>query len=683
MFRRVAALLLAVSAAAVAGEPPPPLDPALLAARDVFDLEHAVDPQISPDGRRVAYVRMSFDVRKDAPRANLWLVGANGEDHRPLLSGPDSHGAPRWSPDGTRLAYVSDSGGNPQLHVRWLDTGDTAVVTDLTEAPGELAWSPDGRWLAFTMLVPTPLEPLAPPPQQPEGASWAKGVTTIDRLVYRSDGAGFLERGFTHVFVAPADGGAARRLTQGEFNHGGPLSWSPDGRTLLLAANRAADWELEANESEVFALDVASGALTPLTSRKGPDFSGVFSPDGKRIAYLGYDDRRQFHQATRLYVMDANGANAREVNPRFDEDVLEPRWAPDGRSILFMHDARGVRKLSSVALDGRMREIASGLGGNDLGRPYTTGSFSMARTGAAAFTAASAQRPADVAVVAGGARRVVTALNEDLLAHKRLGAVRELAWKSSHDGREIQGWLVTPPSFDATKKYPLILEIHGGPVTAYGPTFATEIQRYAAAGYVVLYANPRGSTSYGEAFANLIHHAYPGNDYDDLMSGIDAALALGFVDPENLFVTGGSGGGVLTAWIVGKTARFRAAVVAKPVINWTSMVLTSDGVPFFYRYWFAKPPWEAPEEYWRRSPLSLVGNVKTPTMLITGEEDWRTPIGESEQYYAALKLRGVDTLLVRVPESSHDFALRPSLLVAKTDNILAWFERYRAKQEAP
>jgi dipeptidyl aminopeptidase/acylaminoacyl peptidase len=680
MFRRTAALVF-FSSATLAGEPAAP-DPTLLQARDVFDLEHAVDPQISPDGRRVAYVRVSFDIRKDAPRANLWIVDASGANHRPLLSGPASHGAPRWSPEGTRLAYVSESGGSAQLHVRWLDTGETAVVTDLAESPAELAWSPDGRWLAFTMLVPTPLEPLAPPPSAPEGAEWAPGVTTIDRVTFRADGEGFLERGFRHVFVAPADGGAARQLTSGEFNHGGPLSWRPDGRALLITANRSADWELDANEGEIYALDVATGALTQLTSRNGPDFHPVFAPDGKRIAYLGYDDRQQAHQATRLYVMDANGENKRELNPRFDDDVFGPAWSPDGRSILFMHDARGVRKLSSISLDGRMREIASGLGGNDLGRPYTTGSFSVARTGALAFTAAGAQRPADVAVVASGARRSVTALNEDLLAHKRLGDVRDLTWKSSHDGREIQGWLVTPPNFDASKKHPLILEIHGGPVTAYGPTFATEIQRYAAAGYVVLYANPRGSTSYGEAFANLIHHAYPGNDYDDLMSGVDAAIALGFVDPENLFVTGGSGGGVLTAWIVGKTERFRAAVVAKPVINWTSMVLTADAVPFFYRYWFAKPPWEAPEEYWRRSPLSLVGNVSTPTMLITGEQDLRTPIGESEQYYAALKLRGIDTLLVRVPEAPHDFAARPSQLIAKTDNILAWFERYRTKPEA-
>jgi acylaminoacyl-peptidase len=291
-------------------------------------------------------------------------------------------------------------------------------------------------------------------------------------------------------------------------------------------------------------------------------------------------------------------------------------------------------------------------------------------------------RPADVGIAAGGATRKLTQLNEDLLASKQLGAIQELSWQSSHDGREIQGWLLTPPDFDAARKYPLILEIHGGPNAAYGPNYSTELLRYAAAGYVVLFSNPRGSTSYGEAFANLIHHAYPGNDYDDLMTGVDAAIEQGFVDEQNLFVTGGSGGGVLTAWIVGKTDRFRAAVSAKPIINFTSMVFTSDFPNGFVPFWFAKPPWEDVMEYWRRSPLSLAGNVKTPTMLLTGEQDFRTPISEAEQFYAALKLRKIDTALVRVPEASHGITDRPSRLIAKTDNILAWFERYRTNKPA-
>ena len=394
---------------------------------------------------------------------------------------------------------------------------------------------------------------------------------------------------------------------------------------------------------------------------------------------MGYDDRYQGYQVTRLYVMGIDGSNPRVVTANFDRDFTAPEWAANSRGLYSTFDDRGVRKLALVALDGKVRTVAESLGGTDLGRPYTSGDFSVARNGRVAFVHNTPQRPADVATAAAGsATRVLTALNDDLLGNRTLGAVSELTWKSAKDQREIQGWVIKPPDFDPAKKYPLILEIHGGPFAAYGPNYATELQLFAAAGYIVLYANPRGSTSYGEEFGNLIHHAYPGDDYDDLMSGIDAVIAQGNVDPGNLFVTGGSGGGVLTAWIVGKTDRFRAAVVAKPVINWSSFVLTADFSNFFYRYWFGAWPWEKPEEYWRRSPLSLVGNVKTPTMLITGEADYRTPIEESEQYYQALKLRKIDTVMVRIPEASHGgMVARPTNLIAKVDNILAWFGKYR------
>jgi dipeptidyl aminopeptidase/acylaminoacyl peptidase len=301
--------------------------------------------------------------------------------------------------------------------------------------------------------------------------------------------------------------------------------------------------------------------------------------------------------------------------------------------------------------------------------------------GRIAYTTNSPARPADVAVVRRGEQaRQLTQLNDDLLGHKKLAEVEEIWWESSHDGRRVQGWIAYPPDFDASREYPLMLEIHGGPFSNYGPRFSPEVQLFAAAGYVVLYTNPRGSTSYGEEFGNLIHHAYPGYDYDDLISGVDAVIARGSIDEDNLMVTGGSGGGVLTAWIVGKTDRFRAAVSVKPVINWISFSLTSDGYPSYYQYWLPGPVWEEGnlEHYWRRSPLSLVGNVTTPTMLMTGEDDLRTPMAETEQYYQALKLRGVDTQMVRIPNAPHGIAgSSPSNLIAKVANVLEWFERYR------
>ncbi|HEU5135044.1 MAG TPA: S9 family peptidase [Steroidobacteraceae bacterium] len=647
---------------------------------DVFQLEYTDDVQISPDGSRIVYVRVSHDIMTDRARRNLWIVDADGANNRPLRSEARNFSSPRWSPDGTRLAYVSAAEGSPQLYVRWIDSGQTALLTNLVEAPGAIAWSPDGRSIAFTQLVPAKKSPLATPPEKPEGAQWAPPVKVIDSVIYRADGEGYLEAGYQHVFIVSAEGGTPRQLTDGEFNDDGPLSFTPDSKRIVFSANRGEDWERDPQESEVFAVDIATRKLTQLTTRDGPDNSPVVSPDGRKIAYLGFDDRVQGYQVTHLYVMDVDGKNSRAVTAKVDLDIENPRWAADSRGVYFAYDERGVKKLGVVSLDGKVRNIAEGVGGADLGRPYTSGMYTVARNGRVAFTHNSPSRPADVATATpGGATRVLTALNDDLFGAKTLGQVRELTWKSSHDQREIQGWVITPPDFDPAKKYPLVLEIHGGPFTAYGPNYTTELQLMASAGYVVLYTNPRGSTSYGEEFGNLIHHAYPGNDYDDLMSGVDALIAQGNVDTNNLFVTGGSGGGVLTAWIVGKTDRFRAAVVAKPVINWASFVLTSDVNNFFYKYWFGAQPWEQPEQYWKRSPLSLVGNVKTPTMLLTGEADYRTPIGESEQYYQALKLRKVDTIMVRIPEASHGMTSRPSNLIAKVDNILAWFEKYRKK----
>jgi acylaminoacyl-peptidase len=279
-------------------------------------------------------------------------------------------------------------------------------------------------------------------------------------------------------------------------------------------------------------------------------------------------------------------------------------------------------------------------------------------------------------------RDIVTlaAPGDTLLRQRTLGAVEDLSVASSVDGRRIQGWIVKPPGFDPAKKYPLLLEIHGGPFASYGPSFAAEIELYATAGYVVLYTNPRGSTSYGEEFADLIHHDYPDNDYGDLMSAVDAVVGRGYIDRDRLFVTGGSGGGVLTAWIVGHTDRFRAAVVVKPVINWTSFVLTADMTNYFSRYWFEGFPWDHQDAYWKRSPLAYVGNVHTPTMLMTGEVDYRTPSSEAEQFYEALKLRKVDTALVRVPNASHDISSRPSLLIDKIAYVTAWL---KAHDKAP
>jgi dipeptidyl aminopeptidase/acylaminoacyl peptidase len=435
--------------------------------------------------------------------------------------------------------------------------------------------------------------------------------------------------------------------------------------------------------TELYRISLADGAITQLTKRNGPDTSGRISPDGKAIAYLSFDDKFMGYQNLELHLMNADGSSSRSLTTSMDRSIDNVEWAPDGRALYIQYDDHAVTKVARVALNGRIEPVAQGLSGSSLDRPYTGGAFTVADNGAIAFTSGSGSRPSDVSIARGGRAKQLTNLNDALLGYKTLGEVQPLKVTSSFDQRPIDAWLVLPPNFDRNKKYPLILEIHGGPFAAYAPLFSTDYQLYAAAGYVVLYTNPRGSTSYGYEFANLIHHKYPGNDYDDLMSAVDAAIGQGFVDANNLFVTGGSGGGVLTAWIVGKTTRFKAAATQKPVINWTSTVLTTDVTTFMPKYWFEKMPWEDPNSYWERSPLSLVGKVKTPTLVVVGDQDFRTPLSDSEQYYTALQLAGVPTGLVKVPGASHGgFTARPSQSAAKASAILAWFEKYRDKEQA-
>ncbi|HPV76589.1 MAG TPA: S9 family peptidase, partial [Gemmatimonadaceae bacterium] len=615
-----------------------------LSASDMFTIETASDPQISPDGVWVAYVRNWSDAITDKRYSNIWLVKSDGTGHRPVTSGKTHDASPRWSPDGTRLAYTSDKGGSGQLYVRWNDTGESIALTNGAIPPAGPTWSPDGKLIAFTQFVPkAPLvvgAPLAPPP----GATWAPPPKYTDALVFRFDGVGEVPVGFTHIFVVRADGGAPRQLSKGDFNHGGVFGgggvvWTPDGTELIAAARRREKADEELLESDIFAFAVADGAMRRLTDRNGPDGEPAVSPDGKLIAYTGFDERYQGYQNALLYVMNRDGSGKRALSTKLDNSVGSPTWSADGKGIYVQYDDKGDTKVGLFALDGSWRVVASHLGSGMMA--YSGGSYSVARNGSVAYTLSTPSIPSNVAVVGSGASATpvsVTSLNVELLATRTLGAVEEIWYESSKDKRKIQGWIIRPPGFDAKKKYPLILEIHGGPFANYGARFDDEKQIMAANGFVVLYTNPRGSTSYGEEFGNLIHHAYPGDDFFDLNSGVDAVIAKGYIDEKNLFVTGGSGGGVLTAWMIGHTDRFRAALAFYPVINWESFSLTADMAPSSVNNWFPGMPWDHKDNYDKRSLLSVVKNVKTPTLIMTGEEDFRTPMSESEQYYKALKM---------------------------------------------
>lgn len=681
----VLALLLATAsvAPALAADAPAADGPQrLFTGEDLFRLESATDPQVSPDGRTVAYVRRGADVMADKQRGAIWLADVASGRQRPLVTGPGSYGGPRWSPDGTRIAYISGDEGGAQLWIKWLDSGAEARITQLPDGPQAVAWAPDGKSLAYVMRVPGDGPSLGKAPARPEGAKWAEPLQIYDRATYRNDGGGYVEPGFSHIFIVPADGGAPRQVTFGDYDDNGPLAWTPDGKAILFSAIRKPNWETEFNDSEVYAVDLASGKLSTLTTRYGPDQVLSVSPDGSKIAYVGFDDKHRTYEQIELYVMNRDGSGARSLSAGHDISIDDAQWAGDGKSLVVQYDVKGTAMVGRIGLDGSLRQIAAGLSGAGYDRPYTGGSFSLGRNGTIAFTGGSAQRPPDLMVVKGTSAQPLTRFNT-WMAGKAMAPVEKLA-VTAPDGKPIDAWLVMPPDRKPGQKVPMILEIHGGPHTAYGPWFSTDYQLYAASGYAVLYTNPRGSTSYGEKFAQEIDRAYPGEDYGDLMASVDAAIARGVADPDNLFVTGGSGGGILTAWIVGKTNRFRAAASQKPVINWTSEALTMDGTGFTTRYWFDNPPWVDVMPYWNRSPLSLVGNVKTPTMVVVGSEDYRTPPSEAEQYYAALKIAGVPTAFVKVPGASHGgIAARPSQSAAKAAAIIAWFERYRKKPEAP
>ena len=659
-----------------------------LTAMDVFNLQFAADPQISPDGKRIVYVRQFSDIMNDKRESNLWVINADGGEDRGLTNGNYSDSSPRWSPDGTRIAYLSDRDGKAQIYVRWMDNGQTAELTNLDSAPSDIVWSPDGKLISFSAFVQSESPKIANLPRAPEGAKWADPPKVYNRLVYRFNGRGYLKYGFMQRFIVSSEGGAPRQLTTGNLPYGGSEGvgggsravWTPDGKYLLFSANLHPEYEYDPLNSEVYELSLADGTVKPLTTRKGPDSSPAISPDGKTIAYVGFDDRYQGHQTTHLYLMNRDGSHAQVATPQLDRDVQEPEWAADGSGVYFMYDDKGDTKLAFYSLDGKVRDIAEHLGSG--GSSYSGGaSFTVAKNGTFTVSYDTTSDAGDIAVAsrADSKPRVVTALNQQLFMQKKPGGVEEFSFESSVDKRKVQGWIVKPPDFDPAKKYPLILEIHGGPFANYGDRFDTIKQVWAAKGFVVLYVNPRGSTSYGEEFANLIHHAYPGDDFFDLNSGVDAVIAKGYVDPDNLFVTGGSGGGVLTCWMIDRTTRFRAAASLYPVINWYSWALTSDLPSFGTLYWFSGPPWEKSDEYVKRSVLSYVDKVTTPTMLATGEDDFRTPISEAEQYYAALKLRKVETVLVRFPGEPHGMSSRPSHLAAKILYVSDWFDQHKKK----
>ena len=640
-----------------------------------LDWEEVQAPQFSPSGSQIAYGRRWVDKMNDKWESSIWLSNADGSRARQLVQGSDV----KWSPDGTRIAYVGK--GEPsgqQIFVRWMDAeGATTQISHLTETPSNLEWSPDGKSIAFTAIVPSKETWKIAMPTPPKGAKWTEAPKIVSRLNYRQDRVGFTDDGYRHVFLIPADGGTPRQITSGDWNHSA-ADFSADGQWLVFSSYRTPDAEGAFRRSHIYAARVGAEDvedIKQLTSGAGTNNSPMFSPDGRTIAFMHGDSTDHSAWAeSKLWLMNADGSNARPISGNLDRPISGVSWAPDNSGIYFNVESEGSRNLYFGNSAGQYRQLTSGKhfltvaavnkGGLAVGvrstptKPNDVVTFTIPKTGTTStFTQ-------------------ITAVNDDVLQGKALAQTEEI-WYTSKDGLRIQGWIVKPPDFDAAKKYPLILEIHGGPQAMYNVGFSFSRQDHAANGYVILYTNPRGSTGYGEKFTNQIKNAYPGKDFDDLMAGVDTVIGRGYIDTKNLFVYGCSGGGVLTAWTVGHTDRFAAAASLCPVINWLSFVGQTDGASWYEN--FEKPFWEDPSEYLRRSPIMYVGNVKTPTMLMTGILDLRTPMPQTEEFYRALKVRRIPTVMVRMNNEYHGTSSTPSNFLRTQLYLRSWFDRYSSK----
>ncbi len=639
-----------------------------------FELTRVSNAQISPDGAHIAYVRQEVNRLEDKWESSVWIMNADGSQHRFLAKG----GNPRWASDSKRVLYLAD--GEPrgtQIFVRWIDAeGPATQVTHATDKVGDAHWSPDGKTIAFSMFVPDKDKWNISMPTEPEGAKWTPAPRIVETLHYRQDQVGFLEDGHTHIFLVAADGGAPRQLTSGKWSAGAgelrgaiAMDWTPDSKAIVFEANRDPNSDLEYERSELVILDVATGSLRDLVNKPGSWSRPAVSPDGKLVAFTGYPASNHTHTVSDLYVVPFAGGEPRKISGNYDRDPINLRWTADGSGIYFDADDHGARNVELASIDGGVRPVTTG--------KHMLTMDSASKDMVAAGTVTDSDHPAEVvrySLTRPADMSQLSNVNAGLLAGKKLAKTEEIDFSSSGN-TQVQGWMVKPPDFDTAKKYPLILEIHGGPYGNYNVGFNYMWQNFAANDFVVVYVNPRGSTGYGTAFSGAIDHNYPGPDYDDLMAGVDAVVSKGFVDTSHMYVSGCSGGGVLSSWVIGHTNRFAAAAVRCPVIDWLSMAGHTD-IPLFTYSFFKKPFWEDPSDWLSHSSLMYVGNVTTPTLLMTGVLDRRTPMPQTEEYYAALKKRGVPVTLLQFAGEYHGTGSKPSNFIRTQLYMMSWFKKF-------
>ena len=655
---RACVLLLVAIAAATAARAQAPKQ--RLSLDDFLEWEKVESPVISPDGRQIIYTRRSVDAINDRWRSESWIVNTDGTRNRFLMN----ETGVVWSPDGTRIAYTAPAPGEPRgrpIFVRLMDeAGTTTQITRVQYRPRGLQWSPDGESIAFGMWTPKPREPWdLEMPSPPPGADWVAAP--------RVEGVGYPTARYIHIYVVSVDGGTPRPLTDGEWRYR-DLRWSPDGTTIFATGEP----EGASTQTQIYAIDVASRETRALTSVGGGASRPRVSPDGRLVAYLGRDSTTSLVNP-KLYVMHADGSDTRELLGALDRSPTNVLWAPDNSGLYFGARNHGRVNLYSAPVSGEgARAVTEG---DHLLQPR-----SMSSTGRMAALRSDAMEPVDVVVFdiqRPEQIRKLTDVNGDILAERRLGETEEI-WYTSYDGLEIQGWIVKPPDFDPSKEYPLVLGVHGGAPGMYGfgatNHYWFDWQYLASRGYVVLYTNPRGSAGYGSAFADAVTNRFPGGgDYQDLMFGVDEVVDRGYIDTDNMFVEGCSGGGALTSWIVGHTDRFAAASANCIFGNWisTAAAQRDGGRSFFY----FRPFWEDPTPFLEHSPIMYVENVTTPTLLIVGAED-PIPPSQAQEFYNALSYLGVPTARVVLTDEGHGFHDRPSNYIRAWAMMHSWFQRW-------
>jgi dipeptidyl aminopeptidase/acylaminoacyl peptidase len=689
---------LALGAASLGSVVAAAADKRPIAETDLFRFVWVADPQIAPDGARVAFVRVSVNKKKDGYDTAIWIAPSDGhEPARPLTNGADSN--PRWSPDGRWLAFNRslEKDGRPQPPQIWLlplQGGEARALTDLPKGASAAAWSPDGRTLAFTST--TSDKDLAskekkPDPEKEEDRE--SDVRVITRATYRLNGPGYLDptrppHVWTVAVAADETLAKPRRVTSGGFAEGN-LAWSADGKRIFFTSNRTKEPYYLEPDANVYSVPAEGGELTVAADIDGPIGDYALSPDGRRIACVGTLNARPIprsYDQPDLFVADV-GAPPANLTAAYDFDVdggaiadqraprgaqpSAPVWTKD--ALVVKTSEKGRVNLQRIDLASRKLELLTK--GDEEVMAYTA----TPDAGRFAMVVSTPISIGDLFVLdpVSGERRRLTGFNDALLSELELTPPEEL-WYTSFDGRKIHALVQKPPRFEAGKKYPLILNIHGGPHAAYGYTFFHEVQWMAAKGYVVLYPNPRGSSAYGQEFGNVIQYRYPGDDYRDLMAGVDELVKRGLVDPQRMGVTGGSGGGVLTNWTVTRTDRFAAAVSQRSISDWAAWWYTAD-FTLFTPKWFRGAPFEQAADFAARSAITQVARVKTPLMLIEGEADWRTPPPSGgEAMFRALKYLKKPTVMVRFPDESHELSRsgKPWHRVERLRHILGWFDKY-------